>query len=130
MEGSRMKTVINSKNAPAALGPYSQAIKAGNLLFISGQLGLDPRTGDFAGMDAAAQAKQALANMKAVLEEAGLTPANVVKTTVFLVDMNDFGPVNEIYAEVFKTDCPARSCFAVAALPKGGRVEIEAIAVF
>lgn len=124
-----MKTVITSKNAPAALGPYSQAIKAGNTLFLSGQLGLVPASGEFAGPDAASQAKQALANMKAVLEAAGATPANVVKTTVFLVDMNDFGPVNEIYAEVFAKDSPARSCFAVAALPKGGRVEIEAIAV-
>lgn len=123
-----MKTVISSKNAPAALGPYSQAIRAGNLLFLSGQLGLDPASGDFAAMDAAGQAKQALANLKAVLEAAGATAANVVKTTIFLVDMNDFGPVNEIYARVFGSEPPARSCFAVAALPKGGRVEIEAIA--
>lgn len=123
-----MKTVITSKNAPAALGPYSQAIKAGNLLFISGQLGLDPASGAFKALDAAGQARQALANLKSLLEAAGATPADVVKTTVFLVDLNDFGPVNEVYAEVFGTESPARSCFAVAALPKGGLVEIEAIA--
>lgn len=123
-----MKTVITSKNAPAALGPYSQAIKAGNLLFISGQLGLDPVSGSFKALDAAGQARQALANLKAVLEAAGASPADVVKTTVFLVDLGDFGPVNEVYAEVFGTEPPARSCFAVAALPKGGLVEIEAIA--
>lgn len=124
-----MKTVITSKNAPAALGPYSQAIKVGNHLFLSGQLGIDPATGDLKGIDAAGQAKQALANMKAVLAEAGASPSNVVKTTIFLVDINDFGPVNEVYAEVFGKDSPARSCFAVAALPKGGLVEIEAIAI-
>lgn len=124
-----MKTVITSPAAPAALGPYSQAIKAGNTLYISGQLGLDPVTGQFAKEDAAGQARQSLANLCAILKEAGATPANVVKTTVFLVDMNDFGPVNEVYAEVFKDQPPARSCFAVAALPKGGKVEIEAIAV-
>lgn len=124
-----MKNVITSANAPAALGPYSQAIKAGNTLYISGQLGLDPATGNFAKDDAAGQARQSLANLCAILKEAGATPANVVKTTVFLVDMKDFGPVNEVYAEVFKDQPPARSCFAVAALPKGGKVEIEAIAV-
>lgn len=124
-----MKTVINTPNAPAALGPYSQAIRAGNTLYISGQLGLDPKTGDFAKLDAPGQARQSLANIKAILEAAGATPANVVKTTVLLVNMDDFGPVNEIYAEVFGKEPPARSCFAVAALPKGARVEIEAIAV-
>lgn len=123
-----MKTVIASKKAPAALGPYSQAIRAGDTLYISGQLGLDPITGEFAGPDAAAQAKQALDNLAAILAEAGAGPENVVKTTVLLADINDFGPVNEVYAKVFSNEPPARSCFAVAALPKGGRVEIEAIA--
>lgn len=124
-----MKTVISSKDAPAALGPYSQAIKAGNCIFISGQLGLDPATGEFAAPHAPGQARQALVNMQAILKEAGASPKDVVKTTVFLVDMNDFGGVNEVYSEVFGTDSPARSCFAVAALPKNARVEIEAIAV-
>lgn len=124
-----MKTVIESKNAPAALGPYSQAIKAGNTIYISGQLGLDPATGNFPGTDAAGQAKQSLANLCAILKEAGATPADVVKTTVLLADMNDFGDVNEVYAEVFGKEPPARSCFAVKDLPKGGKVEIEAIAV-
>lgn len=123
-----MKTVITSKNAPAALGPYSQAIKAGNFLFVSGQLGLDPVSGEFKALDAAGQARQALANLKAVLEAAGASPADVVKTTVFLVDLSDFGPVNEVYAEMFGSASPARSCFAVKGLPKGGLVEIEAIA--
>lgn len=124
-----MKTVICSPHAPAALGPYSQAIKAGNTLYISGQLGLVPETGEFAGLDAATQAKQALQNLCAVLKEAGATPAQVVKTTVFLLDINEFGPVNEVYGEVFKENPPARSCFAVARLPKAAKVEIEAIAV-
>lgn len=124
-----MKTVIESKNAPAALGPYSQAIKAGNTLYISGQLGIDPASGQFAKEDAAGQTKQSLANICAILKAAGATPANVVKTTVLLADINDFGVVNEVYAEVFGKEPPARSCFAVKDLPKGGKVEIEAIAV-
>lgn len=124
-----MKKAIESKNAPAALGPYSQAIRAGNTLYISGQLGIDPATGQFAREDAAGQARQSLANICAILEAAGATPAQVVKTTVLLADMNDFGPVNEVYAEVFAKEPPARSCFAVKDLPKGGKVEIEAIAV-
>lgn len=123
-----MKTVVTSKDAPAALGPYSQAIKAGNLLFISGQLGLDPKTGEFTSQDAAGQAKQALLNLKSILKEAGATPANVVKTTVLLVNINDFAPVNAMYAEVFGQEPPARSCFAVKDLPKSALVEIEAIA--
>lgn len=124
-----MKQVIATQGAPAALGPYSQAIRAGQTLYISGQLGLDPRTGDFSEIDAAGQAKQALKNLAAILKEAGATPEQVVKTTVFLVDMDDFAPVNAEYAKLFPNNPPARSCFAVAALPKGGRVEIEAIAV-
>lgn len=124
-----MRAVITSPAAPAAIGPYSQAIKCGSMVFLSGQLGLDPATGELAGPDAAAQAKQALANLRAVLEAAGSSVAKVVKTTIFLTDMNDFGAVNSVYAEVFNADPPARSCFAVAALPKGGKVEIEAIAI-
>lgn len=124
-----MKTVISTANAPAALGPYSQAIKANGMLYISGQLGLDPKSGQFAGDDAVSQARQALANMQAILKEAGSSPAQVVKTIVLLADMNDFGPVNEVYAAVFAENPPARSCFAVKDLPKGGKVEIEAIAI-
>lgn len=124
-----MNTVVSSEKAPAALGPYSQAIKAGNTLYISGQLGLNPKTGEFPGPDAVSQAKQALANLQAILKAAGASPANVVKTTVLLTDINDFADVNGVYATVFVADPPARSCFAVAALPKGAKVEIEAIAV-
>lgn len=123
-----MNTVVSSEKAPAALGPYSQAIKTGNMLYISGQLGIDPKTGEFPGQDAVSQAKQSLANLQAILKAAGASPANVVKTTVLLADINDFAAVNEVYAQVFTADPPARSCFAVAALPKGGKVEIEAIA--
>ncbi len=123
-----MKSIICSKNAPAALGPYSQAVKAGNTIYLSGQLGIDPATGDLAsGVEA--QTKQALENLKAVLAAAGATPANVCKATVFLTDINDFQAVNAIYAETFSTDSPARSCVQIAALPKGARVEIELIAV-
>lgn len=124
-----MKKVIQSKNAPAALGPYSQAILAGKTLYISGQLGIDPATGDFAATDAAGQAKQSLANICAILKEAGATPGQVIKTTVLLADMGDFGAVNDVYAHIFASEPPARSCFAVRDLPKGGKVEIEAIAV-
>lgn len=123
-----MKEVIASPDAPAALGPYSQAIRDGKLLFLSGQLGLNPATGELAAGGAAAQAEQALANLRATLKAAGATPADVVKTTVFLTDMNNFGIVNEVYANTFAANPPARSCFAVAALPKGALVEIEAIA--
>lgn len=124
-----MNQVINTKAAPAALGPYSQAIKAGNTVYISGQLGLIPATGEFAGPTAPEQAKQALENLAGILKEAGCSPANVVKTTVLLADIADFAAVNEVYAQVFKKDPPARSCFAVACLPKNALVEIEAIAV-
>lgn len=124
-----MKEVVFSSNAPAAIGPYSQAITVGNTLYLSGQIGMNPATGELVSADVREQAVQALKNMKAVLAAAGATPANVVKTTVFLADMADFGAVNEVYAEVFTADTPARSCVAVAGLPKGARVEVEAIAV-
>lgn len=124
-----MKEVVFSSNAPAAIGPYSQAIAVGNTLYLSGQIGMNPATGELVSADVREQAVQALKNMKAVLAAAGATPANVVKTTVFLADMADFGAVNEVYAEVFTADTPARSCVAVAGLPKGARVEVEAIAV-
>ncbi|HIW78703.1 MAG TPA: RidA family protein [Candidatus Bilophila faecipullorum] len=124
-----MKTVISTSKAPAAIGPYSQAIKSGDTLYLSGQIGMDPATGELVSADVKEQAAQALANMKAILAEAGATPANVSKVTVFIVDMADFQAVNAVYAETFGSEPPARSCVAVAALPKGARVEIEATAV-
>lgn len=128
MEEIMNKEVINAKNAPAAVGPYVHAVKAGELLFTSGQLGLDPVTGEMPeGLKE--QAHLSLKNLGEVLKEAGLTYSDVVKTTVFLDDMNDFATVNEIYAEYFNGVAPARSCVEVAKLPKGGLVEIEAIAV-
>jgi len=122
-----MKNVISTANAPAAIGPYSQAIDLGNLVITSGQLPIDPATGAFPeGIQA--QTKQSLTNVKAIIEAAGLTMDSVVKTTVFLADMNDFAVFNEIYAQYFTSKYPARSCVQVAALPKGGLVEIEVIA--
>ena len=119
---------INAKNAPAAVGPYVHAVKAGNTLYTSGQLGLIPETGVLPeGVEA--QAKQAMENLKAVVEAAGMTMADIVKTTVFLADINDFAAVNAIYASYFTGDAPARSCVQVAQLPKAGLVEVEAIAV-
>lgn len=122
-----MKRIVTDK-APAALGPYVQAVDTGSTVYCSGQLGLDPATGALAE-GAAAQTRQSLANLRAVLAEAGLTLADVVKTTVFVQDLGDFGTVNEVYAEAFGQTVPARSCVQVAALPKGALVEIECIAV-
>jgi 2-iminobutanoate/2-iminopropanoate deaminase len=122
-----MKQVLNTENAPKALGPYSQGIKAGCLIFLSGQLGLDPKTNDFAEGGVVEQTRQALNNLKHVIESDGSKMENVVKTTVFLKDMNDFQSMNMIYGEFFKSEPPARSTVQVAALPKGGLVEIEAI---
>ena len=122
-----MKKVIATKQAPAAIGPYSQAIEVGNMLFASGQLGLDPETGDFAEGGVKAQAEQSFRNIKAILAEAGYTMENVVKTTVYLADMADFAAVNEVYAAQFSGDYPARSAVAVKTLPKNGLVEIEVI---
>ncbi len=121
-------TIINTDKAPAAIGPYVQAIKAGNMLFSSGQLGIDPATGELPeGIEA--QTRQSLANIDAILMEAGYWRTEVVKTTVFIKNMADFGKVNEIYAEFFGDAKPARSCVEVAALPKGGLIEIEFTAV-
>ncbi len=118
---------IKTDQAPAALGPYSQGIQTGNLVYLSGQLGLDPKSGDLKeGLDA--QTHQAFANIQALLESQGLTLGNVVKVLVLLADIKDFGPVNEIYADYFQEPFPARSAFAVKDLPKGGLVEIEVIA--
>jgi 2-iminobutanoate/2-iminopropanoate deaminase len=122
------RTAISTPHAPGAIGPYSQAIRTDGYLFCSGQLGLDPATGEFAAGDVGAQAEQALRNLTAVLEVAGLSFADVVKTTIFLADMADFATVNGVYARFVTDPPPARSTVAVAALPKGGRVEIEAIA--
>lgn len=123
-----MKKVLATTNAPAAIGPYSQAIHAGNMVFVSGQLPIDPATGAFAGDDITAQTRQSLTNIKSILESDGLTMADVVKTTVLLQNISDFAAMNEVYATFFEGDCPARAAFEVAALPKGALVEIEAIA--
>ena len=120
---------IATQNAPAAIGPYSQAIEANGTVYVSGQLGIDPATANFAEGGAVAQARQSLTNISNILKEAGLSMKNVVKVTVLLADINDFAAVNEIYKDFFEAPFPARSAFAVAALPKGGKIEIEAIAV-
>ena len=123
-----MNTPIHTPNAPAAIGPYSQAVQAGNMLFVSGQIPVDPATGAFAGSDIATQTRQSLTNVKNILEAAGYALSDVVKTTVLLADIADFTAMNAIYAEFFTAPCPARACFAVKDLPKGALVEIEAIA--
>lgn len=124
-----MNRKIDTPSAPAAIGPYSQAIEAGNTVYVSGQLPLNPATGQFESDDIRVLTRRSLTNIKNILAEAGLTMANVVKTTVLLADMNDFAAMNEVYAEFFTAPFPARSAFAVKSLPKGARVEIECIAV-
>ena len=123
-----MNQPIHTPNAPAAIGPYSQAMQAGNLLFVSGQLPIDPATGAFAGDDIATQTRQSLANIRNILAAAGYTCADVVKTTVLLANIEDFAAMNAVYAEFFTENCPARAAFAVKDVPKGALVEIEAIA--
>ena len=123
-----MKEVINTTKAPAAIGPYSQAIKVENLVYSSGQIPIDPTTGAFVEGGIKEQTRQSLANIKAILAEAGLNMSNVVKTTVFLADMNDFADMNAVYAEFFTEPYPARSAVAVKTLPKGALVEIEVVA--
>ena len=124
-----MKTRINTSNAPAAIGPYSQAIDSGaGIVFVSGQLPIDPATGAFPEGGVKEQTRQSLTNAKAILEAAGLGLANVVKTTVFLADMGDFAAMNEVYAEFFSEPFPARSAVAVKTLPKNALVEVECIA--
>ena len=125
-----MKTVINTNGAPQAIGPYSQAIKANGFLFVSGQIPLDPVTAQIVYGGVESQTYQVLNNLKAILAHEELTFDNVVKTTVFLKDMEDFGAVNKIYAEYFTTEAPARACVQVAKLPRDVSVEIEAIAVY
>ncbi len=122
------KKIISTADAPAAIGPYVQAVVKGNVLYASGCLGLDPKSGILPeGIEE--QTKRALANVDAILKEAGFSKNDVVKTTVFIKDMNDFGKINAIYAEYFCEDNPARSCVEVAALPKGGLIEIEVVAI-
>ena len=123
-----MKQAIHTDKAPAAIGPYSQGIRVGNLIITSGQLGIDPATGAFP-QGISAQARQSLTNCKAVLEAAGASMTHVIKTTVFLRDMNDFAAMNEVYAAFFEGAYPARSAVQVARLPKDADVEIECIAV-
>lgn len=119
--------IIKTQNAPAAVGTYSQAVMANGFLFASGQLGLNPATGELQP-DFKSQAEQVMKNVKAVLEEAGLSMANVVKTTVLLSDINNFAALNEVYAQYFNEPYPARSAFAVRDIPKGGLIEMEVIA--
>lgn len=120
---------LSTTAAPAAIGPYSQAIMAGDTVYVSGQLPINPSTSEFAEGGIKEQARQSLNNIKNILAEAGMTMQQVVKVTVLMTDMSDFAAVNEVYAEFFSAPYPARSAFAVAALPKGGAIEIEAIAV-
>lgn len=123
-----MIQTIATDHAPSAIGPYSQAIEAGDFVFVSGQLPINPSTGEFAGDDIKTQTIQSIRNIKVILEEAGCTLEQVCKTTVYLDTIEDFGAMNEIYAEYFKANCPARAAFAVKDLPKNALVEIEVIA--
>ena len=124
-----MNQPIYTPNAPAAIGPYSQAMQAGNMLFVSGQIPIDPATGEFAGSDIATQTNQSLTNIKNILAAAGYTMNDVVKTTVLLADIADFAAMNAVYAEFFSAPYPARAAFQVACLPKNALVEIECVAV-
>lgn len=122
--------IVATTNAPAAVGPYSQGIKAGNIVYVSGQLPINPATGElYKGGDIKEETKISLMNVKAILEEAGATLADVVKCTVFIKNMDQFGLINEMYAEIFGDNKPARACVEVARLPKDANVEIEAIAI-
>jgi len=123
------KEIVTADKAPRAIGPYSAAVKAGNLIFTAGQLGIDPESGEFVPGGIEAETRQALLNLQAVLKAAGSSLQSVVKTTVFLRDMNDFGVMNVIYGEFFTEDYPARSAVQAARLPKDGAVEIEAVAL-
>jgi 2-iminobutanoate/2-iminopropanoate deaminase len=124
-----MKKIISTSEAPAAIGSYSQAVRSGNFLFCSGQIPLDPQSGQVVSGDIATQTRRVLDNIRAVLKAEGLTFENIVKTTIFLTDLGDFQVVNDVYGSYFKQQPPARSTVQVSALPKGGKVEIEAIAV-
>lgn len=122
--------VISTQEAPTAIGPYSQAIQVGNIIYTSGQIPINPATGNIVEGGIKEQTQQSLTNIQAILEEAGLTMSNVVKTTVFMADMTDFADMNSVYAEFFSEPYPARSAVAVKTLPKGALVEIEVVAVF
>ena len=124
-----MNQAVATKNAPAAIGPYSQGIKAGKTIYVSGQIPIDPATGEFAGQDIETQTRQSPTNIKNILKEAGADMSDVVKTTVLLNDIADFAAMNKVYAEFFTEPYPARAAFQVAAIPKGALVEIEAVAV-
>lgn len=124
-----VKQIIETKSAPQAIGPYSQAVSANGFVFASGQIPLDPQTGEFVAGGVAEQTEQVLRNLAAVLEAAGSGLDKIVKTTVFLADMTDFAAMNEVYARHFKSDPPARATVAAAGLPRGARVEIEAVAL-
>ncbi len=123
-----MKKPINTEKAPAAIGAYSQAMQVGNMLFVSGQIPFDPKTMELISEDVQEQTKQSLENLKAIIEEAGMSLEDVVKTTIFIKDMNEFALINEIYGNYFENNKPARACVEVARLPKDVLVEIEAIA--
>ena len=124
-----MNTAVSTEKAPAAIGPYSQAVQAGNTVYVSGQLPIDPATGAFAGEDIRAQTRQSLTNIRSILEAVGADMSKVVKTTVILKNIADFAAMNEVYAEFFAAPYPARAAFQVAALPKDALVEIECVAV-
>jgi 2-iminobutanoate/2-iminopropanoate deaminase len=125
-----MKEIISTDNAPGAIGPYSQAIKTGNTVFVSGQIPIDPETGEFVSSDVQQQTRQVLKNLSAVLKAAGATLNDVVKTTVFIADMNDFGVMNEVYGEFFNENKPARATVQAARLPRDAKVEIDCIRLF
>ncbi|MBQ3601180.1 MAG: RidA family protein [Lachnospiraceae bacterium] len=124
-----MKKIISTEKAPAAIGPYSQAIEVNNMVFTSGVIPINPQTGELVTGSIEEQAEQAIGNLAALLKESGVAMENVVKTTVFIKDMNDFAKVNEVYAKYFTSDFPARSCVEVARLPKDVLIEIEAIGI-
>jgi 2-iminobutanoate/2-iminopropanoate deaminase len=124
-----MKRIISTPNAPAAIGPYSQAVEANGTLYVSGQIPIDPATGKLIDGDVSAQAQQVFRNIKAILDEAGYSFTDVVKSTVYLADMAFFAEVNAVYKEYYLTECPARAAFAVKGLPLGSLVEIETVAV-
>ena len=124
-----MKEIISTKKAPAAIGPYSQAVCVGDTIYTSGMIPIIPETGELETGDIKAQAKQAIGNLIALVEEAGSDADHMIKTTVFIKDMNDFAAVNEVYSTFFSKDCPARSCVEVARLPKDVKIEIECIAI-
>lgn len=124
-----MKEIVSTENAPGAIGPYSQAVKVGNMVFCSGQIPIDPETGVFVSSEIGEQTEQVLKNLSAVLEAAGTNLDNVVKTTVFLLDMNEFAAMNEVYGKYFSENSPARATVQAARLPRDARVEIECIAL-